>query len=49
MYMGFPDGTVVNNLPANAGNAREVVLIPGSRGSPGIGNDKHLQTNVQTF
>ena len=49
MYMGFPDGTVVNNLPANAGDAREVVLIPGSRGSPGIGNDKHLQTNVQTF
>ena len=43
MYMGFPDGAVVKNPPANAGDAREVGLIPGSGGSPGIGNGKLLQ------
>ena len=43
MYMGFPEGAVVKNLPANAGDAREVSLIPGSGGSPGIGNGKLLQ------
>ena len=26
---GFPNGTVVKNLPANAGNERDVGLIPG--------------------
>ena len=41
--MGFPEGAVVKNLPANAGDAREVSLIPGSGGSPGIGNGKLLQ------
>ena len=28
--MGFPGGAVVKNLPANAGEAREVGSIPGS-------------------
>ena len=32
---GFPDGSVVNNLPATAG---DVSLIPGSRRCPGEGN-----------
>ena len=33
---GFPGGAVVKNLPANAGDARDVGLIPGSRRSPGL-------------
>ena len=28
--LGFPDGAVVKNPPANAGDARNVGLIPGS-------------------
>ena len=27
---GFPGGSVVKNLPANAGDARDMSLIPGS-------------------
>ena len=37
---GFPYGSVVKNLPANAG---DVGLIPGSRRSPGKGNGDPLQ------
>ena len=33
--MGFPSGSVVKNLPANAGDARDVDLTPGSGRSPG--------------
>ena len=33
--MGFPGGSVVKNLPANAGDAG---LIPGSGRFPGEGN-----------
>ena len=36
--MGFPGGSVVKNLPANAGD-----LIPGWGRSPGEGNGKPLQ------
>ena len=43
MYIGFPDGAVVKNLYADAGDSREVGLILGSGGSPGIGNGKLLQ------
>ena len=32
--MGFPSGSVAKNLPANAGDAREVVSIPGVRKIP---------------
>ena len=39
----FPSGTMVKNLPANAGDARDVGLIPGSRRSPGEGNGNPLQ------
>ena len=35
--LGFPDGSVVKNLPANAGDAG---LIPRSGRSPGVGNAK---------
>ena len=36
--MGFPGGTVVKNLLANAGDARDMSSIPGSGRSPGEGN-----------
>ena len=39
-YMGFPGGSVVKNLPANA---EEVGSIPGSGRSPGEGNGSPLQ------
>ena len=39
-YTGFPGGSVVKNLPANAG---DVDLIPGSGRSPGEGNGNPLQ------
>ena len=35
---GFPGGTVVKNLPANAGDIRDAGSIPGSGRSPGGGN-----------
>ena len=28
-YMGFPGGSLAKNLPANAGDARDMGLIPG--------------------
>ena len=37
---GFPGGSVVKNLPANAGDAS---LIPGSGRSPGGGHGNPLQ------
>ena len=37
---GFPDGSVVKNLPANA---EDVGSIPGSGGSPGGGPGNPLQ------
>ena len=33
--MGFPGGAVVKNPPANAGDARDMSLTPGSGRSPG--------------
>ena len=39
----FPDGSVVKNLPANAGNAGDMSFISGSGRSPGEGNDNPLQ------
>ena len=39
-HLGFPGGSVVKNLPANAG---EVGSIPGSGRSPGEGNGNPLQ------
>ena len=34
---------MVKNLPANAGDTRDVGLIPGSGRSPRLGNDNPLQ------
>ena len=41
--MGFPGGSVVNNLPANAGDSGDTGSIPGSGRSPGLGNGNPLQ------
>ena len=40
MYWGFPGGSVVKNLPANAGEAGS---IHGSGRFPGVGNGYPLQ------
>ena len=42
-WLGFPDGAVVQNLPANTGGARETCSIPGLERSPGVGNGNLLQ------
>ena len=43
MTQTFPSGTVVKNLPANAGDSRDVGSIPESGRSPGVGNGNPLQ------
>ena len=40
---GFPGGTVVKNLPANARDTREKSSISGSGRSLGVGNGNPLQ------
>ena len=40
---GFPGGTVVKNLSADAGDTRNESSIPGSVRSPGEGNGNPLQ------
>ena len=40
---GFPGGSVVKNLPANAGDTGDMVSIPGSGRFPGGGNGNPLQ------
>ena len=42
-FMDFPSGSVVKNLPANAGATGDVGLIPGLGRSPGEGNGYPLQ------
>ena len=42
MFLGFQGGAVVKNPPANAEDARQVGLIPGSRRSPRVGNENPL-------
>ena len=39
----FPGGSVVKNLPANAGDAGDTGSIPGSERSPGEGNGSPFQ------
>ena len=43
MYMDFKDGSVVKNLPANAGDAKDTCLIPGLGRSLGKGNNNPPQ------
>ena len=42
IYMGFPGGTVVENLFANAGDTGDLGLIPGLGRAPGEGNGNPL-------
>ena len=42
-FPGFPGGSVVNNPPANAGDAGDSGLSPGSGRSPGEGSGNPLQ------
>ena len=37
--LGFPGGSVAKNMPANAEDAKDAGLIPGSGRSLGVGND----------
>ena len=41
--LGFPEGSVVKNRPANAGHVVDSGSTPGSRRSPGRGNGNPLQ------
>ena len=41
--LGFPGGSVVKNLPANAGDVGDTGSILGLRRSPGIGNSSPFQ------
>ena len=41
--MGFPGGAVVKNLPANAGDTRNMGSVPESGRSHGVGNVDTLQ------
>ena len=43
MIRGFPGGTVVKNLPANAGDIRDACSIPEPGRSPGVGTGSVLQ------
>ena len=45
LCMGFPGGSVVENPPANAGDDRDMGLIPGSGRSPGGGDGNPLQSS----
>ena len=41
--LGFPDGTMIKNPPANAGDTKDSGFIPESGISPGGGNGNPLQ------
>ena len=43
MAWGFPGGTVVKNLPDNAGDLRDTASTPGLERSAGVGNGNPLQ------
>ena len=45
ILLGFPDGLVVKNPPANAGDVRDKGLILGSGQSPGEGNGNPLKNS----
>ena len=47
MYVGFPGGCVVKNLPANAGDARGSSSILGLGRSPGGGHGNPLHYSCQ--
>ena len=41
--VGFPGSSVIKNLSANAGDARDASLILGLERSPGVGSGNPLQ------
>ena len=43
MTFSFPGGTVVKNLPANAGDTEDLSLVPGLGRSSGGGTSNPLQ------
>ena len=43
MYIYFPGGSEVKNLPADVGDSRDAGLIPGLERFPGVGNSNALQ------
>ena len=45
MHEGFPCGSMVKNLPANAGDAGDLGSIPGSGSSPGERSGNPLQSS----
>ena len=45
MIMDFPGGSVVKNLPVNAGDTNDLGLIPELGRSPGVGNGNLLQNS----
>ena len=47
--MGFPGGSALKNLPANAEDAGDMGSIPGSGRSPGGGNGNSLQYAFMTL
>ena len=47
MVLVYQVALVVKNLPANAGDIRDMGLIPGSGRSPGEGNGNPLQYSCQ--
>ena len=44
-FLDFPGGSVVKNLPASAGDAGDLGLIPGLGRSPGGGDGSPLQNS----
>ena len=42
-FWGFPGGSVVKNLPAKAGDTRDMGSVPVSGTVPGVGNGNPLQ------
>ena len=46
IIMGFPRDSLIKNPPANAGDARDMGLIPGLGRVPGGENDNLLQYSL---
>jgi len=47
LLLGFPGGSVLKNLPANAGDVGDAGLIPGLGRSPGVRNGTHSSILAQ--
>ena len=49
VYLGFPDGTEVMNLPVNPRDTRDAGLVSGLERSPGEGNYSPLQHSCTQY